>query len=170
MAMKNNTNLLSVIFLLSAPIACFGQESSNQTYFSNALFNTLLGVIIFLLIIIIAFSNVMKNVIDSDIMDNKLKEDNKGSGTLKSAGTLFLLFAGLDMMAANSGSDLIGGIDQPTFYFMLSIIFIEVLVLGLLVYQFKYLMRSKEAEVVVPHRDDNSIIAVLTDAVAIEEE
>ncbi len=150
---------------------CQEAGSSNNTYFSNALFNTLLGIIILLLIIIIAFSNVVKNVADSDFFDKRMKEENSTSG--RTLGTLLFVLMSLSAFSQNAVAkdDRIGGLDQFTFYFMLIVIFVELLVLGLLIFQFKFLLRTKTKVVtaVAAERED-TLMKSLTDAVPVEQE
>jgi cytochrome c oxidase cbb3-type subunit 3 len=152
---------------------CQNDANAHTTYFSNALFNTLFGVILLLLIIIVAFSGVLKNVADSDYLDKKLKKENEASSTGRIVSTLFFIFFSFSLMAQD-GKDadnwLIGGLDQFTFYFMMTIIFVELLVLGLLIYQFKFLIRTKTTLVAEKARVASPLMASLTDAVAVEEE
>lgn len=169
----NKLKAVVISMLLPTFMFCQNQAAANsQTYFSNALFNTLLGVILLLLIIIIAFSNAIKNVADSDFLDKKIKSDNDGEGSSKIVTTGLFVLMSFSLMAQSSGSDAssIGGIDLFTFYFMGTIIFIELLVLGLLIYQFKFLIRTKAKIVAESARVETPIINLLTDAVAVEDE
>ncbi len=162
------TKALAILFLL--PFIGFCENSAgNSTYFSNALFNTLLGIILLLLIIIIAFSTVVRNVADSDYFDKKIKSENEGSQSGKILSLALLLLSSFSLQAqSQSGS--IGGVDTFTFYFMLTIIFVELLVLWLLIFQFKFLIRTKMSKVSeAPVRED-TLMKSLTDAVPVEEE
>lgn len=164
---------VALSILLPAIGLCQGEAAANSdTYFSNALFNTLLAVVILLLIIIMAVSNVVKNVANSDFLDKKLKmdqENNSSSGRIVS--TILFVLMGFSLMAENKPvDDRIGGLDQFTFYFMLTIIFLELLVLGLLIYQFKFLLRSKEEKAAETRRVESPLFQSLTDAVAVEDE
>lgn len=150
---------------------CQQAEASNNTYFSNALFNTLLGIIILLLIIIVAFSNVVKNVADSDFFDKRVKEENSNSG--KILGTLLFVLLSFNAFSQNAPvkDDRIGGLDQFTFYFMLVIILAELLVLGLLIFQFKFLLSTKTSVAARASAErEDTLMKSLTDAVPVEEE
>lgn len=173
MSKFNKIQAVAFSILLPAIGLCQGEAAANsETYFSNALFNTLLAIVIMLLVIIIAFSNVVKNVANSDFLDKKLKmdqENNSSSGRIVS--TVLFVLMGFSLMAQGKPvDDRIGGLDQFTFYFMLTIIFLELLILGLLIYQFKFLLRSKEEKAAETRRVESPLIQSLTDAVAVEDE
>ena len=160
----------AVLMLLPILGVCQNNTATNDTYFSNALFNTLLGIILLLLIIIVAFSNVVKNVADSDYFDKKIKNEN-GGGISGKALTMFFVLAGvLSLQAETNTKDTVGGIDTFTFYFMLTIIFVELLVLGLLIYQFKFMIRTKMPKVAEAAQREDTLMKSLTDAVPVEEE
>ena len=171
--MSKLSKISAVAFSLFFPAIgiCQSETSSTQTYFSNPLFNTLLGIIILLLIIIIAFGTVLKNVADSDFLDQKLKKDREHSSKGRVLSTTLFILMGFSLMAQNTKADnwMIGGLDQFTFYFLLSIVFIELLVLGLLIYQFKFLLRvrSEKAEAA---RVESPLMQSLTGAVPVEDE
>lgn len=174
MSKLNKIKTIALSLLLPVIGICQTETAANNnTYFSNALFNTLIGIIILLLIIIIAFSNVLKNVADSDFLDKKIKADNeKGNSAGKIVSTLLFVLMSFSLMAQNKNANdwLIGGLDQFTFYFMLTIIFIELLVLGLLIYQFKFLLKERTEKVAYSERSESPLFAGLTDAVAVEDE
>lgn len=174
--MSQLNKLKAVVVSLLFPAIAFCQTettTSTQTYFSNALFNTLLGVVVLLLIIIISFSNAIKNIADSDFLDKKLKAENESSSSSgKIISTLLFLLMSFSLSAQTQvvKDDRIGGLDQFTFYFIICIIFIELLVLGLLIYQFKFLLKTKTKIVAESARVDSPIINILTDAVPVENE
>lgn len=160
----------AVLMLLPLLGICQGNAAANDSYFSNALFNTLLGIILLLLIIILAFSNVVKNVADSDYFDKKIKNES-GGGISGKALSLVFIFAGvMSMQAQNKPSDTVGGLDSFTFYFMLTVIFVELLVLGLLIFQFKFMISTKMPKVAETAQREDTLMKSLTDAVPVEEE
>ncbi len=172
---KNKYFLLAIVFIL-LPKWIFPESiiAGETTYFSNALFNALLAVIILLAIIIIALSQVIKNVADSDLLNERIKENN---GVLNKKGLLLIfgLFLSHELFSQSQNSSnswAVGGIDPFTFYFLLSIIFVECLVLGLLFYQFRFLLqktqKKSDDKVVAPKKD--LFEGFLTDAVPLEEE
>ncbi len=151
---------------------CQNATANNSSYFSNPLFNTMLAVILFLAIIILSLSTVIKNVADSDFLNKKIKKDNEGSGnSLKAGATILFILSSLTAFSQNTNSNdswAIGGLDSFTFYFMLSIILLEALVLGLMFYQFKFLLRNHVAEQKAKEAKETDIFAGLTGAVPVE--
>ncbi len=136
--MKNKTkNTIWFACLFLMPLANYAQESeyvATTSYFSNALFNTLLIIIIALLFVIIGLSSALKNISQSDYVQNKFKEtreSTKTSSTTKTLMVLFILFSGYNTFAQGaakySNDWLIGGLDMFTFFFMLGVILLELL-------------------------------------------
>jgi len=150
--------------------------ANQTTYFSNPFFILLLAVIVFLAIIILSFSRVVKNLSDSDFINHKINNDNVESDKNKTGKSLsivfIILFSQLNAQKQwSNNSWAVGGIDPFVFYFLLSIIFIECLVLGLLFYQFKFLLRNpKEEEELAKQKIEKDLFDGLTDAVPLEEE
>jgi len=174
MSSFNKLKVLAISLLLPIIGVCQnGMVTDAPATLSNPLFCTLLAMVVLLLIIIIAFSNAIKNVADSDYLDKKIKADNDCSSSAgKITSTLLLMLIGFSAQSQSNSnsSNTIGGLDQTTFYFMMVILFVELLVLGLLIYQFKFLLKSKvilEAEGV---RDEKPLMNLFTDAVAVEDE
>lgn len=178
----NKIKLLGLALLL--PAIGFCQEKAakdTSTYFSNALFLTLLATIILLAIVIVAFSSVFKNIADSDFLTNKYgkKEETKNTSTTAIISAILLL-SSFSMLAQEKvaavvapvkDDGLIGGLDQFTFYFMAFIILIELLVLGLMFFQFNFLVKTQTAsQSKAPKVTESKIIKSLTDVVPIEEE
>lgn len=171
---------LAMFAMLALPLVSSAQTTeTGSTYFSNALFNTLLSCIILLAIIVIALSNVLKNVSNSDVLMRILKKnDSSSSGTKTGAVALFfLLFSSAEVLAQNAPKitdDRIGGIDQFTFYFMTIVIALELLVIGVLIYTLKYLLRADEKAAIAagaPAKPkEKTIIDLLSDAVDVENE
>jgi cytochrome c oxidase cbb3-type subunit 3 len=179
--MKTINKIKSLVLAVMLPAVGFCQDqASNESssYFSNALFLTLLSIIIVLAIVIVAFSSAFKNIADSDFLLNKYnnKKDDSSS-TTRNITAIILLFSSIALMAQETTSvtkaddGLIGGLDQFTFYFMCFVIFIELLVMGLMFYQFNFLVRTnivaKEGKA---KKAESKILMSLTDAVAVEEE
>lgn len=175
----NKLKLIGAAVLLPALGFCQGQSTNeSSSYFSNALFLTLLTIIIVLAVVVIAFSSAFKNLAESDFLTNKYGDKkNDGSSTGKTIVSILLLFSSFSMMAQEKvvlvvkDNGLIGGLDQFTFYFMLFVIFIEMLVLGLIFYQFNFLVNSQiVAKPGKAKKVESKILMTLTDAVAVEEE
>jgi uncharacterized membrane protein len=179
--MKTINKIKSLVLAVMLPAVGFCQDQTaneSSSYFSNALFLTLLSIIIVLAIVIVAFSSAFKNIADSDFLLNKYnnKKDDSSSTTRNITAIIFL-FSSIALMAqettsvAKADDGLIGGLDQFTFYFMCFVIFIELLVMGLMFYQFNFLVRTnivaKEGKA---KKVESKILMSLTDAVAVEEE
>lgn len=170
--------LLALPFVSTAQ----GNEAATSTYFSNALFNTLLATIILLAILVVALSSVLKNVSNSELLAKLVKNRNEAgktnSGT-KTLATLFMLmFASLSSFAQTKAEvlkdDRIGGLDQFTFYFMVVIITLELIVVAVLIYTLRYLLRADQAASVATAQankpKEKTILDILSDAVEVENE
>jgi cytochrome c oxidase cbb3-type subunit III len=139
--------LLVVSMLL--PMLSLAQEKTpaSVSYFSNALFNTLLATIILLLILIAALGTVLKNLAASDLLRQPKKEKDTAPPPVK--GLLLLGFMGLSLYAAAQGKSMvsqndwrIGDLDPFTFYLMMTVIGLELLVVGVLVHIIKTILAS----------------------------
>ena len=181
--MKNLNKITMLALALSVPAVGFCQEQAKKessTYFSNALFLTLLVTIIVLAIVIVAFSQVFKNVAESDYLTNKYNSKSNNNSNTTAIVTALLMLSSFSVLAQDAASavapvvkddGLIGGLDQFTFYFMVIIIFLEMLVLGLIIFQFNFLVKTETTPVAGTQKvAESKIIKSLTDAVPIEEE
>lgn len=180
--MKNLNKIKMLALALSVPTVGFCQEQAQKEssgYFSNALFLTLLVTIIILAIVIVAFSQVFKNIAESDYLNSKY--NSKKNNTTTTVVTLLLMLSSFSVFAQDAAvaavapvvkdDGLIGGLDLFTFYFMVIIIFLEMLVLGLIIFQFNFLVKSETTVVAGTQKvAESKIIKSLTDAVPIEEE
>ena len=180
--MKKYNNIKALAIAMLFPVLGFCQEQTvkeSSTYFSNVLFITLLATIVLLAIVVVAFAGVFKNIADSDFLTNKYGDkSNNNSSTIKSVITFLMISSSVSMMAQDKvivvvakDDGRIGGLDQFTFYFMVFVIFIELLILGLMFFQFNFLVKTqmpiveKKSKIV-----ESKILMSLTDAVAIEDE
>ena len=183
MLMNNFNKLKSLAVAMLIPAVGFCQEQTTKestSYFTNVLFLTLLVTIVVLAVVIVAFSSVFKNVADSDYLTTKYsnqKDDN--SSAMRNVTTVLLMLSSFAMMSqekvvaiAKLDDGRIGGLDQFTFYFMVAIVVIELLVLGLIIYQFNFLVKTQTIveTATKAKKVESKIIMSLTDAVAIEEE
>lgn len=170
------TRHISFLILMSlAPVLGFseGQILSGETNFSNPLFNTLLGVIVFLLIVIVALTQVLKNIAQSDIVTKRKNEEKSNTGTKVAGVALFSLLA-FNASAANSSSNdwLVGGLDMFTFYFMIGVIALEIIFLLVLFKTLKGLLAidKPKVETVKVEKKEKSIIEKLNASIEIERE
>ncbi|MDO8998674.1 MAG: cbb3-type cytochrome c oxidase N-terminal domain-containing protein [Bacteroidota bacterium] len=179
--MKNFTKIKLLAFAMMFPFLGFSQNQAgqeNSTYFSNALFLTLLVIIIVLAIVIVAFSSAFKNIADSNFLINKYKSKKPEDATkIGKITILVLLLSSISMMAQDNSAiqvkstDLIGGLDPFTFYFMLFVIFVELLAMYLMFYQFNFLVKSKfDSTSDITKKAESKLMMTLTDAVAVEDE
>lgn len=124
--------------MLAAPVVTFAQEAEPATssYFSNALFDTLLVAILLLLILIVAMSNVLKNLTQSEYFQKKyITKNEDGSTNSTKVVALLALFSLLGgQLLAQVAEPVkavvvddwrIGGLDGFTFYFLITLIIIE---------------------------------------------
>jgi cytochrome c oxidase cbb3-type subunit 3 len=171
--MKISINLKLIALFVVCPLLAFCQDQSeiaSPSAFSNPLFLVLLSVVLLLLIVIVSFSSAFKSLADSDVLIKKTKENNTGS--VKSVLIIFsLLFANELLAQSNSNSNGVAGLDAMTFYFMIGVITIELIVLIALIAQFNFVLKQQKA---VPEKavklSETKIILSLTDAVPVEEE
>jgi cytochrome c oxidase cbb3-type subunit 3 len=150
-AQYTNRKVLGMAALSLLPfisMAAEQQEVETISYFSNALFNTLLVVIILLAIMVAALSKALRNIVSSDLFLEKVKrdKDRAAARTGKVAG-LVILFSMMGYSAMAQAPEAtaevvrrIGGIDYFTFYLMSTIIFLEVITLLILFNTFKNIL------------------------------
>ena len=168
--------------MLALPFAAMAQEEApaKASYFSNALFNTLLVIIILLAILIIALSSVMKSITNSEMFTQKLKKraERMAGGTGKTA-ILFILFSliglqafGADGAPATVTSDRIGGVDQFTFYVMITVILLELVFIAVMIQTMQQFLKADvAADVNTANRPkEKTILDRLSDAVDLDKE
>ena len=183
MSTKNITkhkNGLITLALLVLPFISSAQEVEVATvsYFSNALFNTLLVTIILLAALIMALSGVMKNITNSDMFLQKLKKRAESNASKKALGiailfSLFSLSAGAATGSATEADNRIGGIDQFTFYVMISVILMEIIFVTVMLYTMSSFLKADEApmpEGVKKPREKTILDKFISDAVEVEDE
>lgn len=186
--MKKDNFKKSVILIGSIILPLVSQASEEvavktTSYFSNALFNTLLLIIIILAIMVMALGSALKNLISSDLYIEKLKKEKeeKASNTTKALGlaTIFSLlslqtFAEEKVVQAVVKDDRIGGLDQFTFYAMIVTIALELLVIGVLFNTFKTILgpgsKKTVSEPEVAKPKGKTILDKLNDTVELERE
>lgn len=174
----NQTILMALLFVIPHFGYCQDEVTEQTTtYFSNALFIALLVTIVFLAIMIVAFSAVFKNILESNFAKNKSATENThntmANKTIISALFVLLssnLFSQESTSPVKANDWLIGGLDGFTFYFMVAIIFFEIVVLGLLIYQFQLFMQRHKKAKVSPFKKESKFVKSLVGAVDIENE
>lgn len=161
-------------FLL-LPLINFSQEAAaaeKPSVFANPMFNTLLGLIIVLLIIIAALSSVIKNLGDSDFLANR--EKKSGSGPVVSLTILFslLAFSANASTGPNTSDWSVGGLDSITFFLMCAVILSELIIIASLIGVIRRFIKPMISEVkkTVVKPKEKTIFDKLNDAVEIEKE
>ncbi len=151
MTKQVNKSRLMFLGLLVIPIINYAQGTNadaGTTVFSNALFNTLLILILALLIVIIALGQVLKNIASSEFILNKFKNKDGKNDTTKAVSVIFLLLAGYQSQAqtnlAVNDSWLIGGLDYTTFFSLIAIIAIESIVIVILYFLIMGFVRTEK--------------------------
>lgn len=182
--LNNKKNGMIAICLMVLPLVTYAQENvANQTttYFSNALFNTLVVTVILLAALIVALSSALKNISSSDwlVERYKRKDENSSSGSNIVNGLIILFslisYSSFAQEAITVAKDdgRIGGIDQFTFYFMITLIFLEVVVISLLIGTIKYFLKSdirQVKSVTEAKLNEKTIFDKLNGAIEIENE
>ncbi|MBL7919908.1 MAG: c-type cytochrome [Bacteroidia bacterium] len=174
-----NTIWFAGLFLM--PLANYAQESGmvdSKSYFSNALFITLLIVIIGLLLVIIGLTSALKNISQSEYVQTKFKkaeETKNNSSITKTLTLLFLLFAGYSTVAQNNSNApnndwLIGGLDMFTFYFMLGVIIIELIFILVIYNLMMGILRTEKVTSSVVKPKTKNILEKINASVDIEKE
>ncbi|MCE3258837.1 MAG: hypothetical protein K0S12_478 [Bacteroidetes bacterium] len=164
-----------MVCLLLLPALSFaeGQILQGNTIFSNALFIALLAIIIFLLIVAMALTKVLKNLAKSDLL-LKLKEKNdKTDNTLKATGLLLFCLTGFSASAASGGDAkwLVGGLEMSTFLFMIAMIAMELIFIASLFRTLKSLLKDPSVKTqAVPVKKEKTILEKLNASVEIENE
>ncbi len=126
----SKTVLASVLFISPSLSHATGQIMSGETIFSSVTFNVMLGIVIFLLFIIVGITRALKGVSKSNLFEKSTKNNSAG----KTMGVIFLLFLTEQLSASNAQADKwsIAGLDMWIFFFMLSIILLEGIVIVVL--------------------------------------
>lgn len=147
-----NTKMWLLMFI-GMPLLNFAQEaqSNESSYFSNALFNTLLAIIVILIIVIIGMANAVKNVSQSEYFQDRIKKSKAdNSGSVKTGAVALFMFSAMMANAQEAapakGDWQIGGLDMFTFYFMLAIILVELFFIFGLYSSLKAMLDAAEAE------------------------
>lgn len=153
--MFRNLLLFSGSFL---PLVSLAQEEAvkqTTSYFSNALFNTLLSIIVILGVMAVALASALKNIINSDMYVEKLKKNKEEkNNNVPKITSLVVLFSMMSLVAFSQenvaagkivNDDRIGGLDQFTFYGMLVAIALELIAIAAMFNIFKAILGANES-------------------------
>lgn len=157
------------------PFLNFAQDASGQTktYFSNPLFITLLAVILLLLLVIIGLGGALKNIATGDFLVNKFKnrDSEKNNNATRITSLIIFLMLGCSL-EANTGSKsdwLIGGLDMWTFYSLIGVIVLELIIIITLYYTLMNFLATEKTEVSVKSKT-KTILEKINASVDIEQE
>ncbi len=150
-------------------------ETNSLSVFSNPLFNTLLGVIILLLIIISVLGGVLKNV--AQFSRNKNKENNSGK-FLSIVAFIFLVakgnqvFAQTAETATNVAQNGYMGLSNDLFVILISAIILEIIIIWVLISSIQLFLKSEVVKTATAAavKEEPSLLEKLNASVAIENE
>ena len=161
------------IAFLVMPLVNYSQQAAQPgaaSVFTNPLFNTLLVLIIMLLIIIAALSAVIKNLGDSDFMKHQHKSSGPSS-TVLTIGFSLLALSSYSQPKAGGGDWSVGGLDSITFYFMCSVVLLEIIMIASLIGVIRRFTKPVgEQKKVVVKPKVKTIFDQINDAVDVEKE
>lgn len=170
-------NKLTLLFftLPAIGLAATEEAESSTSLFSNALFNTMLVAIILLLIVNVVLAQALKNLVQSDYIINKARENKEqNTATAKTTGVIVLFslmsFAAQAQTATTKNDWQVGGLGMWTFYSMLAVILLELIVMTVLLRLIQSLVKSDETVKPEVAPKENELLKKLTGAVAIENE
>lgn len=162
MLFKNNSNCLTrmfkslsllVLFVVSGSTAAFAAGPPLPSALNNALALTLVTLMLVLLLVIFMLGRVLTGL--AELKLNKEKEEQKKTVPPAAVITGLLLMLSASVMAQdNSGSlqpvaanpQTFGGLSAFVFYFMISVILVELLVILVLIYNIRTLLRADRTE------------------------
>jgi cytochrome c oxidase cbb3-type subunit 3 len=151
------TKLALCFLLFMNGISAFAQSAPLQkeapSLFSNALFMGMLSIALLLLAIILVLGNVVKAAAIHKVESEKRKSSGGSSTGIKFLLVLFItgfladsLFAQSPATSLASAQNSYWGLDAFTFYFMLILITLELLVVGMLYVSAMQLLVSEKAD------------------------
>jgi cytochrome c oxidase cbb3-type subunit 3 len=162
---------LAILFAFLSSGSLMAQNTSgsaSSSYLTNSLFLTLAFIIILLLIVIVVLSFSIRN--GADYLQSMIK---KGSNKV---GMIILLLCSTQMLQAQNhtvSKSTIGGIDYTTFYLMLILILIELILIyilgNILSRMFGIAVDAKDAGIKV-NEDKRSLSDVFNASVEVERE
>ena len=172
---------LLTMFALISSVNLFAQEAkpapSDDTLwlFSNGLFDTLLGVVIMLLVIIAVLGSVLKNV--ARYATEKTRDKNSGTAASIIALILFVSYAHSSVAqttasatAKVSTTNDYMGLGAGMFYLMIIIIVIELIIVWGLINSIQLLIKREMTIAEIAQKTEPSFIDRISAAVPVEKE
>jgi cytochrome c oxidase cbb3-type subunit III len=148
---------LITFICLTLPLLSSAAGTNANSNFSSPLFYALLITIVVLLIMIIGMGNALKNTVTSDFLREKLIKENEDKSNTAAKASLGLIALSLISASAYSqntavvqavNDNSIGGVDQFTFYAMLVVIMMELIILFILFNIFKNILNIEKPKTV----------------------
>jgi cytochrome c oxidase cbb3-type subunit 3 len=181
MNIKSINSKIWLLAFFGLPFITFAQESNvSPSAFSNQLFLIMIAVIILLLIIIVGLANVLKNISQSDFLQdliNSEKGNDSKSANIKSAVLIFFTVLAYNASAANnekgSNSWSVGGLDAFTFSALSSVILLELIIIAAIYLSIQKLLKPENATSAYARKlkqADASVFDKLNAAVDVESE
>jgi cytochrome c oxidase cbb3-type subunit III len=163
--------IVSAGIILPAAMQAAESNTSGNTAFSNPLFNTLLAVIILLAIVAIALAGALKNLVSSELFTDWLK---KRKDNASKAATIVLTLSAFSASAQGTAKsiDTIGGLAPTTFYFMVCVIGLEMIIIGVLFSILRNLLATEKKKAAVKEKAKATVTLFdrINDTVELEKE
>ncbi|MFZ9387952.1 MAG: cbb3-type cytochrome c oxidase N-terminal domain-containing protein [Chitinophagaceae bacterium] len=150
---KYTTGLLTAFFLFFVqPVWAAGPPG--PSLLDNALALTLLLIMLLLLIVIAVLGNILTGTADFKLK----KKESHGAGKSAVMTILLLLFSAVlfaqnPATATSPASKTIAGMDKTAFYLMVSVIFLELLIIMVMLLNIKLLLRKEKARPAVEEEE-----------------
>jgi cytochrome c oxidase cbb3-type subunit 3 len=145
---------IATTLLLSAPAWAAGSPSENPLY--NPLSILLISVMFILLIVIGVLANILVGAADISLIKWKKKKEAEKKSSIGQVAAVFIGFMLISssIFAQDKTADIqttsaIGGLSPFLFYVMISIIFLELLVILFLLINVRFLIRSQKEKLVI---------------------
>ena len=159
--MRNNLRYIAgllTMLLLFNPRPVWAAGPPEPSVFSNPLAVTLLVLMMVLLVIIGILANIMIGAADVKLKKRLAAKNAKPLATLALlllASTVF----GQDTAAAPKGAKTIAGMEASTFYIMVSVLFLELLVIIGMLLNIRFLLKQEKERVAAPITEEEKIVA-----------
>lgn len=150
--------LAALLLLTSQPVWAAGPPA--PSIFSNPLAVVFIILMLVLLIVIGILANIVIGAADVKLKRRLALKTNKAGMILTAlllSSSLFAQDAGTGTVA--SGSKSIAGMDPSTFYIMVTVLFLELLVIIALLINIKFLLKQEKARIAAPVTEEEKVIA-----------
>lgn len=151
--------LAALLLLTSQPVWAAGPPA--PSIFSNPLAVTFIILMLLLLLVIGILANIVIGAADVKLKRRlALKTDKAATLLVIMLLSSPLLFAqGTGTETVTSGSKSIAGMEASTFYIMVTVLFLELLVIIALLINIKFLLKQEKAKLAAPVTEEEKVIA-----------